>query len=71
MSPLVPRSPSVTTSSSAAPLKVKEIPVQSSLNGPGTSRSPAPLRDSGRELAQQLNDEVRHKYIKGILFPGS
>lgn len=68
VSPLVPQSPSVTASSSAASLKVKEISTQNKLNGPGASHPSAPLRDSGRELAQQLNDEVRHKYIKGTFF---
>lgn len=49
VSPLVPHSPSVTTSS-----------------GKYNARSPA----VGSELTEQLNEEVRRKYVKGIVSSG-
>lgn len=66
VSPLVPRSPSATTSSSTVPQKLKEVATQNILTAQGPSHPPVPSQKPGYELAQQLNEDVRHKYIKGI-----
>lgn len=65
VSPLVPESPSVTTSSSTAPVKSKQIAAVNTRHGQQTSRLPASFQDPDRELAEQLNDDVRNKYVKG------
>lgn len=68
VSPLVPHSPSVATPS-ATKVKLKATDTQSSAPKPGSTSSSLPPQNTDRELTEQLNDDVRHKYIKGsILF---
>lgn len=65
VSPLVPRSPSVTNSASAGTVKLKGANVPSSTLKPENTSSPLPSQNSDRELTEQLNDDVRNKYVKG------
>lgn len=63
VSPLVPRSPSVANSAaSGAPLKLKGAGAPSSTQKQDTA---SPLPSTDRELTEQLNDDVRNKYVKG------
>lgn len=62
VSPLVSHSPSAASSS---PTKLRAAIVQSSVKPENTS-SHQPLQNTDRELTEQLNDEVRQKYVKGM-----
>ncbi|KAL2010130.1 hypothetical protein VTN00DRAFT_5937 [Thermoascus crustaceus] len=64
VSPVVPRSPSVSTTSTTTAAKVKGLAVRNSVNGQGSVDSPAPAPQVERELAEQLNEDVRRKYVK-------
>ena len=68
VSPLVPHSPSVANPSTTT-VKLKAANAQSPTKKPGNASSSLPSQNTDRELTEQLNDDVRHKYIKGnILF---
>lgn len=64
VSPFVSRSPSAVTTSTTTAAKARGLAVRSSANGQGTVSSPAPAPQA--ELAEQLNEDVRRKYVKGI-----
>lgn len=61
MSPFASRSPSVTVSSPNSALRLKAAQTSAPGAKPGLSMD--------RELTEQLNDEVRLKYIKGMSRP--
>ncbi|KAL4891375.1 kinase-like domain-containing protein [Aspergillus ambiguus] len=63
VSPLIPKSPAATASSASAGTKLRNVAAQASLNGANVA-SPQSAQNSDRELTEQLNDDVRHKYIK-------
>ncbi|KAI9924161.1 hypothetical protein ASPWEDRAFT_38430 [Aspergillus wentii DTO 134E9] len=62
VSPLVTGSPSVTSSTAA--VKLRGAASQSPRNRPENVSSPFASQNTDRELTEQLNDDVRHKYIK-------
>lgn len=66
LSPLLPQSPSVGPSSSAATTKLRATNVQSPAHKPEKTSSPLPSQNTDRELTEQLNYDVRNKYIKGM-----
>lgn len=64
VSPLIPRSPlsgSVATSTAS---KAKSLAVRSGIQA--APESPLNSATAASELAEQLNDHVRHKYVKGV-----
>lgn len=64
VSPFAARSPSVTVASPNTALKLKASTLQTA-SGPAVSAKAAYHTD--RELTEQLNEEVRQKYVKGVL----
>ncbi|PLB36707.1 TFIIH complex serine/threonine-protein kinase subunit KIN28 [Aspergillus candidus] len=65
VSPVLTRSPSVTTPSSSAAIKPVRVSSQASRNAQESLQVPETSQtDANRELTEQLNDDVRHKYIK-------
>lgn len=62
VSPLVSHSPSAASSS---PTKLRTANFRSSAKPENTS-SHQPSQNMDRELTEQLNDEVRQKYVKGM-----
>lgn len=68
VSPVLTRSPSVTTPSSSAAIKPVRVSFQASRNAQESLQVPeTSQKDANRELTEQLNDDVRHKYIKGMI----
>lgn len=65
VSPLLRQSPLVGPSS-AATTKLRAANVQSPAHKPEKTSSPLPSQNTDRELTEQLNDDVRNKYIKGM-----
>jgi cyclin-dependent kinase 7 len=67
VSPFASRSPSVTVSSPSAALRLRAAASQH-VSGPvATANS---VHGADRELTEQLNDDVRRKYVKGeLMFP--
>lgn len=63
VSPLVPHSPAAGTSS---PAKLRAANARSEATKPKNTSSPQPSQNTDRELTEQLNDEVRQKYVKGM-----
>ncbi|PKY01323.1 kinesin family protein [Aspergillus campestris IBT 28561] len=65
VSPVLTRSPSVATPSSSAAIKPVRVSFQASRNAQESLQVPETSQtDANRELTEQLNDDVRHKYIK-------
>lgn len=69
VSPLVPRSPSVGTTSNTVSSKAKSLAAgftfkQENKQEKAESSSAPPAAEG--ELAEQLNEDVRRKYVKGI-----
>lgn len=62
ISPLPPQSSSTATAASDTAVKFRAA--QSSANHQGNTSSSFITRSTDRELTEQLNDDVRHKYIK-------
>jgi cyclin-dependent kinase 7 len=65
VSPIVPRSPSAATTSSGTAAKGKGLVVRNLVHDRATS--PSTATHGGRVLTEQLNEDVRRKYVKGIL----
>lgn len=62
VSPLIPPSPSATVQQKNA---TSGIP----LTAQAKVSSPRPMQHAAdREITEQMNDEVRHKYIKGMCY---
>lgn len=68
MSPLVVQSPSAPPSSSTPTVKLRGA-ARSTSNEQDAGRSQPASQGPDRELAEQLNDNVRIKYVKGIAAP--
>ncbi|GKZ51225.1 TFIIH complex serine/threonine-protein kinase subunit kin28 [Aspergillus brasiliensis] len=64
VSPLVPHASSVAASSSNTGNKFDNESGTSSPNKPKGTLSPQRMKHPDREITEQLNDDVRHKYIK-------
>lgn len=64
VSPIVSPSPSTATVSTTTAAKGKGLVVRNLVQDTAPSPSSAPQREC--ELAEQLNEEVRRKYVKGI-----
>ncbi|RAH62436.1 serine/threonine protein kinase [Aspergillus piperis CBS 112811] len=64
VSPLVPHASSVAASSSNAGNKFENDSGTNSPNKTKRSSSPQRMKNPDREITEQLNDDVRHKYIK-------
>lgn len=69
VSPLVPHASSVAASSSNAGNKFENDSGTNSPNKTKRSSSPQRMKNPDREITEQLNDDVRHKYIKGTDSP--
>lgn len=64
LSPFNSRSPSLTVASPNSALRLKAAAVQ---NAPGPTVTAKSEANPERELTEQLNDDVRRKYVKGAL----
>ncbi|RDH24133.1 kinesin family protein [Aspergillus niger ATCC 13496] len=64
VSPLVPHASSVAASSSNTGNKLDNESGINSPNKPKGSSPPQRMKNPDREITEQLNDDVRHKYIK-------
>ena len=64
LSPFNSRSPSLTVPSPNSALRLKAAAVQ---NASGRAMTAKAESNPERELTEQLNDEVRRKYVKGAL----
>ncbi|TPR05536.1 hypothetical protein CAN33_009950 [Aspergillus niger] len=67
VSPLVPHASSVAASSSNTGNKLDNESGINSPNKPKGSSPPQRMKNPDREITEQLNDDVRHKYIKANL----
>lgn len=67
VSPLVSRSPSVTVSTNTA-VRLRSVAAP---NSPGGQESETPKSGQSpeRELTEQLNDDIRNRYVKGANTP--
>lgn len=68
VSPLVSRSPSAALSSDTA-AKLRSVPPKDSPSRQGTGTPTQFVRSTDRELTEQLNDDIRNRYIKGAIIP--
>lgn len=62
VSPALPQVAAPSTTATTA--KAKALAVRSSSNGTNT-KEPSADTDAGPELAEQLNEETKRKYVKG------
>jgi hypothetical protein len=62
VSPFASRSPSVTVSSPNAALRLRAPAAQNASGSVATTKA---VYSADRELTEQLNDDVRQKYVKG------
>lgn len=63
VSPLIAQNDSASTILTAA--KAKSLAVRTSISGAGGKKSGI-AKQKGAELAEELNAETRHKYVKGV-----
>lgn len=63
VSPLIIQNGTASTKVTAA--KAKALAVRTSANGSGNGKQVVKT-DAGAELAEQLNEETKQKYVKGI-----
>ena len=63
VSPLITQND--TTSIKLTAVKAKSLAVRTSISGAGGKKS-EPAKQKGSELAEELNAETRHKYVKGV-----
>lgn len=68
VSPLPAHNGSTETKLSA--VKAKSLAVRTSISKP-SGQGAALAKGKGAELAEQLNEETRQKYVKGLLIPVS
>ena len=65
VSPAISRSPATATSTSAAAPKSGSLTLRSPVNFQSEPKKDAGASQPEPELAEQLNDEARRKYVKG------
>lgn len=68
VSPLIIQNGTASTKVTAA--KAKALAVRTSVNGPSNSEQGVKT-EAGTELAEQLNEETKQRYVKGIHLPES
>lgn len=66
VSPLIAQNGTASTKVTAT--KAKALAVRTSVNGPASGEQVVKT-DAGPELAEQLNEATKHKYVKGSNLP--
>ena len=66
LSPFGSRSPSMTVHSPNTAIRLRATAAQKSLTGPAAAAVSKPMQNGDRELTEQLNIDVRERYVKGI-----
>lgn len=65
LSPFGSRSPSMTVHSPNTAIRLRATAAQNSITGPAAAAVAKPVQNGDRELTEQLNIDIRERYVKG------